>query len=185
VTRQDITILEDNVSGLKQKLRNLRNDKALFDKAKGMDEQAEKMRADAEKLRAEASAGKAVLDKLMEKKNAAMAKSVNAIMARMNQVLPAGKAVIDIGEDGSCLIGWNNGTVTVAYAGLSGGEKVAFDVALVYALRGNILLSECAEMDAEKLAKALEQYGKTELQCIVSSCHDPVSVPEGWGMVRL
>ena len=48
-----------------------------------------------------------------------------------------------------------------------------------------MLITEAAEMDAERFTAALEKYGQTDLQCIVLSAHDPAKVPAGWEAVRL
>jgi hypothetical protein len=181
----DIKLLNDQIGGLKAKLVNLRKDKSLFDKAKGLDEQTAKFQKEAESNREEAKKSKLLYDKLISKKNATITASLNTIMDRMNAVLPAGKAVIQVTEDGDCFIGWFNGKVNIPYPGLSGGEKVAFDTALVYALGGNILITEAAELDPERFAVALEKYEHTDLQCIIMSAHDPVRVPEAWEVVRL
>lgn len=182
----DIKILNDQITGLKAKLINLRRDKALFDKAKGLDEQTAKFQKEAEENRTAASKGKLLYDTLISKKNATITASLNTIMDKMNDVLPAGKAVIQVTEDGDCFIGWVNGKVNIPYPGLSGGEKVAFDTALVYALGGNILITEAAELDPERFAAALEKYEHTDLQCIIMSAHEPANMPpKGWQVVWL
>jgi hypothetical protein len=181
----DIKILNDQITGLKEKLKTLRSQKSLFDKAKGYDESIAKFQGEAEKMREEAKQLKSVFEKLMAKKNATIVASLDTIMARMNAVLPAGTAIIRVSEDGDCFIGWHNGKVAIAYPGLSGGEKVAFDTALVYALGGNVLITEAAELDDNRLADALTKYGQTSLQCIVLSAHEPAKVPKGWEVYRL
>jgi DNA repair exonuclease SbcCD ATPase subunit len=181
----DIKLLKDQITGLTAKLENLRKDKSRFDKAKGYDESIAKFQKEAEAMREDAKKLKDVSEKLTAKKNAATTASLQTIMAKMNEVLPMGKAVITVSEDGDCFIGWHNGKVAIPYPGLSGGEKVAFDTALVYALGGNILVTEAAELDDNRLADALTKYGQTNLQCIVMSAHEPAKIPEGWEVVRL
>jgi DNA repair exonuclease SbcCD ATPase subunit len=152
----DIKLLNDQITGLKEKLKGLRTQKSLFDKAKGMDEQIAKFHKEAEGLREEARKLKVLFEKLISKKNATILASLNTIMEKMNSVLPAGKAVIQVTEDGDCFIGWANGKgVNIPYPGLSGGEKVAYDTALVFALGANVLITEAAEMDAERFTAAL------------------------------
>jgi hypothetical protein len=180
----DIKLLNDQITGLKEKLKGLRTQKALFDKAKGIDEQIAKMQKDGESNREEARKTKAVFEKLMAKKNATVYEALETIMAKMNSVLPAGKTILEA-HNGDCFIGWHNGNTHISYPGLSGGEKVAFDTALVYALGGNILITEAAELDDDRLTSTLAKYSLTDLQCIVLSAHEPASVPEGWEVVRL
>jgi seryl-tRNA synthetase len=102
----DIKLLNDQITGLKEKLKGLRTQKSLFDKAKGMDEQIAKFHKEAEGLREEARKLKVLFEKLISKKNATILASLNTIMEKMNSVLPAGKAVIQVTEDGDCFIGW-------------------------------------------------------------------------------
>jgi hypothetical protein len=103
----------------------------------------------------------------------------------MDAVLPRGRSILRIEDDGALFIGWQDQKKPVPYSGLSGGEKVAFDQALARALGATVLIVEAAEMDPARLSEALDRYGKTGLQVIVSSCHEPTTYPSGWKAVRL
>jgi FtsZ-binding cell division protein ZapB len=181
----DKQLLIDNINALDAAVKELRTTKELFIKAKGLDEQSEKMRAEAQKVKDDLTAEKKRYKTLLEGKNAAMKNVTEAMTKRMSAVLPRGAAVVEIKEDGTCFIGWNNGKTSVPYSGLSGGEKASFGPALCKALGGTILLVEAAELDPERLFAALRKYGEADIQVIVSSCHEPDKYPEGWKPVRL
>jgi hypothetical protein len=179
------SILTDLITGLEASLKDLQGKKDLFIRAKGIHEEEEKLRAEGNKIRTEITDAKATVKDLVEKKNAAM-KTVTAAMAKtMNAVLPAGSSVIEIMEDGTFSIGWNNGKATVPYSGLSGGEKASFDPALCRALGGSILVVEAAEIDGPHLTDALRKYEAAGMQVIVNTCHQPEVVPLEWKAVAL
>lgn len=181
----DTADLKTLIAGLRSNLKALQADKDLFVKAQGLDEEAEKLKAEDERIKGEIEKEKANLAALVEQKNAAMSTVTGAMVATMNEVLPAGTAVVNITESGECIIGWDMGRGMVSYSGLSGGEKASFDPALCRALGGSILFVEAAELDEVRLSAALEKYAVADLQVIVGSCHEPASIPEGWQAVRL
>lgn len=178
-------LLIDYINGMEASLKDLQGKKDLFLKAKGLHEETEKLRAESNRTRDELGTEKTNLKDLTERKNAAMQTITAAMSRRMNEVLPAGSAIVEIREDGSFFIGWHNGKISVPYSGLSGGEKAAFDPALCRALGGSILLVEAAEMDGEHLTEALRKYEAADMQCIVSSCHQPKVIPLAWKVVTL
>ena len=122
---EDQQLIKDAISGLEGALKALVDKKDIFIKANGLLEESEKLRASAEKIRSEITTEKENLKALVEKKNKALQSVTASIAAKMNDVLPAGKAVIEIKDDGSVFIGWDNGKVVVPYSGLSGGDPCA------------------------------------------------------------
>ena len=179
------SLLNDMITGLEASLQDLRGKKEIFIKAKGLYEEAEKLRAEGNKIRTEIADEKAKLKDLVERKNAAMMTVTGSMARKMNAVLPAGSAIVEIKEDGSFYIGWNNGKATVPYSGLSGGEKASFDPALCRALGGTVLCIEAAEIDGPHLTDALRKYEAAGMQVIVSTCHAPEVVPLSWKLVAL
>jgi len=181
-------MLNEILSGLQTKRKELANSKSLFLRTAGVDEQAKKARQEAETLAGTIKDLKIERDALVEKKNSALKTTTEAITKAIDSLLPSAGAVFEIGEDGECMIGWRNdkGNV-VAYPGLSGGEKVFFDAALCYALRCNVLLQEAAELDDTHFAVSLINYSNLgdEIQAIVSSCHKPTEIPKDWQVVEL
>ena len=71
----DACILENQVAGLEQRLRDLRGELALFQKAKGLDEAAESERANADAARKAQGEVKAALEGLKSQKAQAVAKA--------------------------------------------------------------------------------------------------------------
>jgi hypothetical protein len=181
----DKALLKDMIGGLETSIRELNGHKDAFIKAKGLAGESEKLRAEVNKLRTEIADEKENLKALTEKKNAAVMTVSSGMAKAMNEALPAGSAIIQIQEDGSCFIGWNNGRVNVPYSGLSGGEKAAFDPALCRALGASIMIVEAAELDDEHLTEALRKYSASGMQCIVNTCHQPEAIPLDWKVIRL
>jgi chromosome segregation ATPase len=179
-------LLQDQIRGLTERLRVLQSQRDVFLKAQGLDEQKEKANLEVVQLKKQVEDEKDALNKLIEKKNRAMMTTIDQMTAKMDALLPRGKAAMKITESGEVLIAWQNEDgVYVPYNGLSGGEKVAFDGALVAALGANVLIIEGAEEDPERLACSLDQYAATDKQIIVNSAHDPARIPQEWGVVRL
>jgi hypothetical protein len=182
---QDLKPYRDRITGLETALRDMRDKKEIFNKSQGLKESTEKIRGEAVQIREDIATEKNNREALVNKKNAAVKTVLQAVTKKMDDVLPRGKAILKIDDDGGLFIGWQGEKKAVPYSGLSGGEKVSFDQALVRALGGTILIVEAAEMDPARLTEALDRYAKTGLQVIVSSCHEPDGYPQGWKAVRL
>jgi len=181
----DLQIFRDRITGLEESLKAHQDKKEIFNKAQGLAEEKEKLLSEAEKTRASIETAKETHKGLVEKKNAAVRAVLQKVQVSMDTVLPRGRSILRIDEDGGFYIGWQDQKDPVPYSGLSGGEKVAFDQALARALGATVLIVEAAEMDPTRLAEAMDRYGKTGLQVIVSSCHEPTAYPGGWKAVRL
>lgn len=182
----DKKLLQDQITGLREKIKSLRNDKDLFIKVQGLQESEEKMRGEAKELREKTAFLKTSNKKLQEKKNGIVSSSIKSLANNITSLLPEGTAVIEVSESGDFFIGWQRNQETVVpYSGLSGGEKVTFDAALASALKANLIICEFAELDSKRLTIALEKIAKTDFQVVALSAHDPEKVPEGWEVVRL
>lgn len=180
----DKQLIQDQVVGLKAKIKEHRANKDLFIKAQGLQEQEEKLRAEAKKHRDDAAFLKNSNKKLQEKKNQIVSSSTKPLAEKITSLLPEGKGVVEVGEDGSFLLAWHNGKVVVPYHGLSGGEKATFDAALAAALKANVVICEFAELDKKRLGIALEKINGG-VQTIVLSCHRPESIPKDWTVIEL
>jgi transposase len=188
----DTSILENQVSGLDQRLRDLRGELALFQKAKGLDEAAEAERTKADESRRAQVEVKATLEGLKGQKAQAVAKTCKELGEAMGHILPEGEAVLRIEDDGSVFLGQKmpDGR-TVPHAGLSGGQRVLYDAALANALLGKaphrLLILEAAELDPERLTQALEHMAASNpgASIVVNSCHAPAAVPAGWDVVEM
>jgi hypothetical protein len=186
-----LDLLQQNIAGLESKLQDLRDRKDLFMKAKGLEEEIGKARVDIVTLTDEITAEREKLNRLNAQKAAVVSDVSDKIAAAMGSLLPEGKAVFEI--DGEAVrIGWDRGDCkAVPYAGLSGGQRVAFDLALAYALAGpgeKLLIMEAAEMDGLRLDQFLTHlsgHAPADAQIIVNTCHTPGSVPDGWEVTTL
>jgi hypothetical protein len=122
----------------------------------------------------------------IEKRNGLVFESCRSIEAKMNEVMVDGmKAVFVFGDDG-LFIGTSSDASggCTPYRGLSGGERVAFDVALAHAIGpGSVFVIEAAEMDMENLASLMNKLAKQETQVLLNTWAMQESVPEGWMVV--
>ncbi len=181
----DKQLIQDQITGLTSRIAELRGVRDIHVKMQGLNTEAEKLRGEALEYEKQQGAAKGELSALLCQRAQAVQKTVKGISDRMMEVLPAGNPAIEVTEDG-VFIGWHRPDGTkIAYAGLSGGEKVAFDGALAVALKANVLILEAAEMDEKRFSAALSKLSGAGVQAIVSTCYGPKTVPEGWKEVRL
>ncbi len=183
----DIQLLTDQLAGLETKLKGLRGCHDLFKHAQGLLEEAERSAADKLSRGEDLTKIKKDLAELREDKRKALEPVVKALAAKMSTIMPEGKGVFEIGEDGKVFIGWERPDgVCVPYEGLSGGQKVPFDVGLSYALLGSghkVLLIEAAELDPIHLQALLNHLATNTddgLQAIVNTYLVPAEVPAAW-----
>ncbi|MFW5970487.1 MAG: hypothetical protein ACOCQT_00160 [Desulfovermiculus sp.] len=182
-----IEILQQQVQGLESTLQDLRQKERLLTKAQGLDEQAEKSAQQAKEKENEAKSLKEELKGLQNKKAHAVAATSKALAAKMQEVLPYGAPFLEI-DLGKVTLHWEREGKKTPHAGLSGGEKVAFEAALTHALCNGgdkVLIAESAELDDEHLAQLLDRAKDVSGQVIVNTCHKPSSLPEGWEVTRL
>ena len=186
----DTNLLENQITGLKAKIKDLRSDERIFLKASGLEEEAEKAKIEVAEFENKIQAEKEDISDLRSKKTAALQKTIKAFAKTMSTILPSGQALFNIQGDGVVFIGWKNGDRTTPYEGLSGGERVTFDSALSYALLGDaenkVIILEAAELDGPNFTATLAHLEKSnpDAQLIVNSCHVPSKIPEGWAVVK-
>jgi hypothetical protein len=186
----DTQILEAQITGITARLKTLREQEALFLRAGGLDEATERALSDKVDAERKIATVKKDLADLQAKKAESLKATTEALSAKMSEVLPEGCGVFEIGDDG-LFIGWvkPNGA-RVPHAGLSGGERNAFDQALSNALMGDgekIICLEAAESDREHLEALLDHLKKNtapDCQVIVCAWQKPRE-PEGWAVVEI
>lgn len=186
----DTQILRDRIAGIKGRLSALRLAQATFQKAQGISEQIEKTRKDVEALETQATEKRRLIMDLQAKKNGLIVGALGKIVDEMNTALPSSlRAMVSMSADGKSLsIGRSTEDGKgglIHYCGLSGGERACFDTAIAKALQANLLLVEAAEMDDEALSCVLERLCDSDLQIIVSTCHMPSRIPQGWEVVEV
>jgi len=180
----DTNLIEQQITGLKGKLEELRGQEKLLVRASGIDEEAAKIRVEMDGLKNKTDVLKEEIEGLVGQKNTAVSATARALSETMSQILPVGSAVFRVDEDGNAFIGWKNGHV-VPYDGLSGGERVMFDAALCHALRANVIIQEAAELDGEALLNNLAKTANSETQFIASTCHAPGEVSTKWKVISM
>jgi hypothetical protein len=182
----DKQIIQDQINGITSRIAALRTDRDVHVRLQGLNVEAEKLRTEALDYSKQIEKEKAMVSALLAQRQQIVQSTIVGLSKRMAEILPVGRPDIQITEDGGVHIGWvHPDGKKVAYAGLSGGEKALFDPALAYALKANVLLQESAELDSGRLVESLEKYNGAEIQVVVSSCHAPEEIPEGWLAVRL
>jgi tetrahydromethanopterin S-methyltransferase subunit B len=182
----DLQMMNDQLTGLIAKGKELRKKEAVFLKSQGINEEIEKATQDREDLIHDLDVAKKERDSLITKKNKAVAEAVADIASKMNEILPVGRAVFDIDDDnGGLLIGWAIDTTVIPYNGLSGGQKQIFDAALAHVLQANIIVLEAAELDQDHILAALEDLGNIDAQVLVSTCHQVSEVPKTFTKVEV
>lgn len=180
----DIQMMKDQLNGLIEKGKALREKERVHLKLQGINEEIEKTGQEREQYRQDLEEAKGKRDELVKKKNDAVAETAEKIASKMDEILPVGQAVFDM-TDG-LVIGWADGEgKTTPYNGLSGGEKQMFDSALAHVLDANIIVLEAAELDDDHLLASLEDLAKTEKQVIVNTCHPIDTVPEPFVRVEV
>lgn len=187
-----LQIMEQRLSGLLTRLNTLRAEERLFQRAAGLRTQQEKDRAAVLEMASTLEAEKKALEDLRSKKAAAMQATATAIARKMGKMLPYGRAVFSVADDGGVLLGWEiPGHGLVAYGGLSGGQRVIFDSALAYALvrqeqKNPVILVEGAELGQE-IGLLLESVAKSNVdtQIIACTCHELASISDGWTAVHV
>lgn len=187
----DLQILEAQISGLAAKIKELRDHEALFLRAGGLDEAKERALSDRVTAERKIATVKQELADLQTKKSESLKATTEALSAKMSEVLPEGRGLFEITDDG-LFIGWEKPDGRrVPWAGLSGGERVLFDLALSHALLGDgekILINEAAELDDERLLETLKHLKSSlpeDVQAIVNTCHAPKGTLEGWTVVEI
>lgn len=187
-----IELLKQNIAGLESRIATMEAQQQLFLKVQGIDETIEKSKVEAVDLEKETEELKTAIADLKQKKRESLAATMDALALKMSEVMPIGKAVFDISEDGKVFIGLETNIGVVPHAGLSGGQKSAFDQALAYALLGNgekVIVIEAAEMDRKRLEMtldAIEVNADDKTQYIVNTWVDlKTTITDKWNIVRL
>ncbi len=187
----DTKILQDRVTGLHGKLRELNQMQIAFTEVKGLDKSIETARVQIGKDETELQGLKEELEEMKLQLVAEVVKSTTAISNEMRKFLPDGIAIIDV--NGRFEIGWlkTGDKHPRPYHALSGGERAIFDSALTYALSGlhedKIIIIEAGEADADNLNALIKQINQKhpEAQVIINAWSRPPRKPQGWNLVEL
>jgi len=172
-------LIKQQIDGLTLRLAQLKATEKMFLQASGLEVQAANARKEAEGLQAEAETIKNELADKQQELAAKTSKALSGFLERMDAALPEGQAYFILGEK-SVDIGWVINGVKRPLQALSGGERVAFDVALAHALGAGILVKEVAELDQDRLHLVMEKMLSIEPQVVLVTCHAPEVVRAEW-----
>lgn len=185
-----LDLIESRIAGLRASLQELRGQKELFDKARGIDEESARVRAEVQEKEDALSRVKSEIASCKAEKTEAVKPTLEALSKQMSLLLPLGEAIFEIGDSG-LFIGWRRPDGTrVPYGGLSGGQRVPFDQALSYALLGpgsKTIIMEAAEVDETNLQALLWHLLATpeDTQILLSTYLRPSEIPTEWTVVEV
>lgn len=186
----DKQLLSDQIKGLKEALKTLRDQEKEHIKIQTLTEQIAKATVDKEAFEIDLKEVRAKKAKAKTEKAMTLTGVASRIADKVTQFLPSGKAIFQIDEDG-LFLGLKTDEGITPYLSLSGGERAFFDLALCRALIGNdennILIAEVAEVDREKLAILLKSISDLDPknQIILNTCHGMSDIPDDWNIVQL
>jgi len=181
-------LLRDNIAGMQSRLEELEKTEKMMIRNSGLIEQVEQANADKIKHMKDLEDVKTEIEVKKAERSEAVKKSIGPIQDKMNDILSVLKcsALIDINES-SISIGMigEDGSVK-PYAGLSDGEKMIFNAALIRALGCGVIIQEGAEIDDINMVHNLIQLQECEEQVIVNTCHMPNPFSsETWRVIRV
>lgn len=179
----DISILENQLEGLRVRGVELRADETLFVKAQGIDETIQRNLKERTDLEEKLKKSKEALKLLQGTKKKAVDSVSKMICDKLNEFLPIGEAFFDALDGLS--FGWMYDDTKQPYNSLSGGQKCIFDAALENTLGSNIIVLEAAEMDQSHLMSLLEETAGNEKQVFVNTWFKGFKAPKGFGVVEI
>ncbi len=189
----DLELIQARLTGLQSKNQSLRLSEGQLNRLAGLETEEMQCRKEMSEADVTIQAHKEILSELQHKKSKSVGKSAKGLAETMSKILPTGEALFQITPDETVFIGWKwaDGQVT-PYAGLSGGQRIAFDMALAYALlsraKTKVLIIEAAEVDDSHLSLMLNQmteHAPEDVQILINTCHEPANIPDGWAVTRL
>lgn len=189
----DLKETKEHMEALKLKIKEKGQEQAKLLKLQGLGDEILKREEEVTNINEKLETAKDKLAELRKTKDTAVNQVLDQIKERIDKLLPTGKSILHINEDGHVTIGWNIDKVFVRYEGLSGAQKVMFDQAMSYALlagKTGILVYEAAEVDKENLKLLLERLKSTGFQVIVNTWYNPPvkgfsKILKDWNVIKL
>lgn len=189
----DIELIEQQIQGLIEKGKGLREKEKVFLKNAGIAESIEKYKQEVITLQSDIETKKEELAELKAQKADVVRDTLIGMQNKITELLPMGDGIVHINDDGSFVHGWMlPNKPFVPYAGLSTGQKRIFEQAFGSALLGDakekLLIYEAAEIEGyNSLPALLKQIEKMQgdAQVIVNTWFKPESIPKGWNLIEL
>jgi hypothetical protein len=172
-------ILTQQIIGLTARIAQLRATERILLEAVGLEKQVAKEKGIMPDLDANILSAKETLSELHGNQARLIETAFAGFGARMNNALPEGEVYFEFVDD-KVELGWKIKDSRRPFKALSGGERVAFDMALAHALDAGLIVKECAELDKQRLGLVLEKFSEIPAQTIVVTCHAPDQIPTGW-----
>ena len=177
-------MLQQQIEGLTKRLAQLKQTERIMLEAKGLEKQIAREKKALATIDEELQSEKEALAELQDRQAEIVKSATAEFLARMNTALPEGEVHFEI-EDDKVNLGWKISGKVRPFRALSGGERVAFDMALAYALGAGVIVKECAELDEHRLGLVLEKLKDVPMQTVVITCHQPKVYPAEWEMIGL
>jgi len=126
------------------------------------------------------------LGELVDKRNRLVAGSCSMTEKKIGEVMTM-QPIFGMSDDGSLFIGVSDESGhRIPYRGLSGGERIMFDVAISHAVASDsILVTEAAEVDPKNLSMLMDRLLSRNGQTVICAWTKPETVPEGWDVVEI
>lgn len=187
----DRQLLEQQIAGLNTRLTELRAARDLHIRLQGIEEEAAKVGLELAECEVDHQALKEETADLKARKAEETGKLTGQLTTRMDQILSPGTSIFEISDAGVFIGAKMPGGTRIPYQALSGGQKVIFQQALIYALMGSgpkCLIVEAAELDQlnlDRMLAVLEALPE-DCQSIVMTCHGPAAFPaKNWQIVEV
>ena len=193
----DLNETKSHIDGLKSAIAEKNKKQAGLLKLQGLDDEILKGQKEIVTIDEKLVTTKNELAALRANKEASVSEILDQIRERIDKLLPHGKSVISLTDDGQIIIGWDTmpygKSMFVRYEGLSGAQQKIFDQALSYARlagRTGILIYEAAEVDKENLQLLLERLKNTGFQVIINTWYQPPvkgfsKILKYWNVIKL
>lgn len=187
----DQQLLEQQISGLSARLVELRAARDLHVRLQGIEEESAKVGLEMAETEVELQSLKEEVADLKARKAEETGRLTGQLTARMDHIVSSGISIFEISDSGVFIGAQRADGSRIPYQALSGGQKVIFQQALIYALMGDgpkCLIVEAAELDQPNLDRLLAvlEALHDEVQCLVLTCHSP-SKPAGpeWNVIHI
>lgn len=172
----DLNETKTHLNALNTAIRDLQVKQAKLLKLQGLDDEILKQQEMMEKINGDLETANNTLKSLRSRKEKHISESMDKLRQRIDYLLPSGKCIVEIIEDGKIVIGWEIEGIFVRYGGLSEAQKTIFDQALSYAImdgKNGFLIYEAATIDKDNLKLLLDRLLDVKFQVNVNTWYNP------------
>jgi DNA repair exonuclease SbcCD ATPase subunit len=178
-------ILRNQTAGITKRIAQLRATEGIFLQRSAVEREALKAKTEIGEIETEIGQLKEELEKCVALRDGVINSAVTGLLSRLQALLPFGEPSITV-QDGVPDISVIVNGAKRQYKALSGGERVAFDIAMAAAMGSQLIIKEASELDDDRMQETLSRLKDVEPQVILVSCHDlPETTPAGWEIAEL